>query len=383
MVTTAYGPSAANNTYWPEMYTVQPMVDPRHNNPYTDTPAPKVFGNASPFDPQLFSSVNGFADELLKGERSGKYSPVEVAQWLEDLAQTAASQLAQTTPRKTPEFRRMAIDISIQAALGRFFAARFRSGVLYGIHERTGDRTALEEALKLSRAGARNLGAHGRKRARRLCQRRHCGRVALAARPLARPPAGHRRDIADMAKRAGGRRRETRLNRALKRAIDAVTAVMGRPSRGALHCTHKPATFRRAAPANYRSDRACATVSARLRYRHWNQAERFETAETGAAKVMCIAPQFRRATPIRPSRCNTTLKSGKVPSRCGSIRDSTQTTRISLTSWCGRCEAADYRRLYAQKRMRSPNSMFRGVLLWPVIWPNVVGLVRLKLGLLG
>ncbi len=55
MVTTAHGPSAANNTYWPEMYTAQPMVDPAHNNPYTDTPSPKTFGNASPFDPQLFS----------------------------------------------------------------------------------------------------------------------------------------------------------------------------------------------------------------------------------------------------------------------------------------------------------------------------------------
>jgi hypothetical protein len=27
--------------------------------------------------------------------------------------------------------------------------------------------------------------------------------------------------------------------------------------------------------------------------------------------------------------------------------------------------------------------MFRGVLAWTAIWPNVVGLVRLKLGLLG
>ena len=36
--------------------------------------------------------------------------------------------------------------------LGRFFAAKFRAGVLYAIHERTGDRAALEEALKSYRA---------------------------------------------------------------------------------------------------------------------------------------------------------------------------------------------------------------------------------------
>jgi hypothetical protein len=34
-------------------------------------------------------SINDFADELLQGERSGKYSPIEVAQWLEDLAGAA------------------------------------------------------------------------------------------------------------------------------------------------------------------------------------------------------------------------------------------------------------------------------------------------------
>ena len=50
-----------------------------------------MFGNVSPFDPELFSRINDFADELLKGQRSAKYSPLEVAQWLEDLAATAAT----------------------------------------------------------------------------------------------------------------------------------------------------------------------------------------------------------------------------------------------------------------------------------------------------
>ena len=36
-------------------------------------------------DPQLFLRINDFAEELLKGERSGKYSPIEYAQWIEDL----------------------------------------------------------------------------------------------------------------------------------------------------------------------------------------------------------------------------------------------------------------------------------------------------------
>ena len=51
---------------------------------------------------------------------------------------------------KSPEFRRLAIDIPIQAGLGRFFAARFRAGVLYALYQRSGYRPALEAAFNES-----------------------------------------------------------------------------------------------------------------------------------------------------------------------------------------------------------------------------------------
>ena len=151
LVTTAHAPSAANNSYWPELYFNQSLVDPDHYRPYSDTPAPRVFGNVSPLDPQLFSRINDYADELLKGEHGARYSPVEVAQWIEDYAIAAAGSLAQAEAlaanRDDPEYRRMAIDVSIQAGLGRFFGAKFRAGVLYRIHQQTGDRTALDQAI--------------------------------------------------------------------------------------------------------------------------------------------------------------------------------------------------------------------------------------------
>ncbi len=94
-MTTAHGASAGNNTYWPEVYLNQSIVDPAHYVPYTDTPAPRVFGNVSPLDPQLFSRINDFADELVKGQRSGKYSPIEVAQWIEDYSAARVRKQAQ------------------------------------------------------------------------------------------------------------------------------------------------------------------------------------------------------------------------------------------------------------------------------------------------
>jgi hypothetical protein len=275
MVTTAYGPSAANNTYWPEMYTVQPMVDPTHSNPYGDTPAPKVFGNASPFDPQLFSTVNGFAEELLKGERSGKYSPVEVAQWLEDLAQAAATQLAQAAPQKTPEFLRMSVDVGIQTALGRFFAARFRSGVLYGIHQRTNDRTALEAALKMSRV-AREVWARMAQSARGI----YAADVTVGELPwlrghwLDRLPAIDS-DIADMAKRLPGLPQTTPAPQVKK----AIAAALERPRRAPANFSHKPDRNLPTRDPLYIELKAPGNVSAQLWYRHFNQAEKFQKME--------------------------------------------------------------------------------------------------------
>ena len=168
IVTTAHMPSAACDAYWPEIYWNQPMLGEPARNPYGDTPTPKVFQNVSPLDPQLFSRIADFAGELIEGERSGKYSPIEVAQWLEDFAAAAEKDLAQAGDPSSAELRRAAIDVAIEAGLGRFFAAKFRSGVLYAIHERTGDRRALQEALKAYRAAAYGVGRARRSRQGRL-----------------------------------------------------------------------------------------------------------------------------------------------------------------------------------------------------------------------
>lgn len=152
-VLTSYAPSAGNNTYWPELYTNESYVEAKRSGPYADSPIPVVFQTASTFDPPLFARMMECADELLEGKKSGRYSPIEVAQWLEvDSAiankfWTAAEAKAPNT--QTPEHRRMAVDVLLQIGLGEFYAARFRSGVLFAIYERTQDGRALVKSLEL------------------------------------------------------------------------------------------------------------------------------------------------------------------------------------------------------------------------------------------
>ncbi|HVU22496.1 MAG TPA: hypothetical protein VHE13_00120 [Opitutus sp.] len=153
LFTTAHCPSAANNLFWPEMYANMAIVDePAERMPYFDTLSPRRFGFVSPLDPELFSRIVDFADELLAGKVGAKYSPVEVAQWLEDLAQAAAFNLSAAENKafdhRTATFRRFAVDANVAIGLGRFYARKLRAAVLFALHERTGDKDALAAAIQ-------------------------------------------------------------------------------------------------------------------------------------------------------------------------------------------------------------------------------------------
>lgn len=151
LVTTAHCPSAANNNYWPEMYTNMPIVDAKRPHPYGDTMSPKRFGAVSSLDPEFFSRVDDFAEELLGQRPSAKYSPAWSAALLESSAQAAekALELARHECGRTdtPEFRRLATDVALQCGLGHFFSLKFRAAMLFAIYEKSGSQSALELAL--------------------------------------------------------------------------------------------------------------------------------------------------------------------------------------------------------------------------------------------
>lgn len=152
LFTTAHTGAAANNNYWPEMYVNMSIVDEKPTMPYgpTETPAPRRFGTGNPLDPQLFARVEDYVDSILKRESSSKYSPIEVANWLEGFANKADEQLAiaiRTGKATNAAFRRFAIDTTAQVGLGRFFAHKFRATVLYALYARSGDANAKQKAL--------------------------------------------------------------------------------------------------------------------------------------------------------------------------------------------------------------------------------------------
>lgn len=279
-VTTAHAPSAGNNTYWPELYLNHSLVDPSRSGPYSDSPSPRVFGTVSPLDPQLFYRMCDFADDLLKGERSGKYTPLEVAQWIEDDALVALSALRRSTKDLAPGYRRLVTDIAVAAYLGRFFATKFRAGVLYHIFDRTGDRAALEAALTSYRAARQAWVA--------IVSSTRGVYVADITVGETRVLRGHWADRladidADIAA-VGAKLENAKPAPTGGPAAHAVAEALGRPQRHAPAGRHTPpATFQpgRALALEFAADKDYAAV--RLFYRRVNQAERWQSAPMQSA----------------------------------------------------------------------------------------------------
>ncbi|WP_219419243.1 hypothetical protein [Pseudonocardia nigra] len=153
LITTVHGLGASNNGYWPEMYVNMPIANGARSDHYEfDTVEPTTFGGISSFDPMLFERINDYADNLLAGRCTGRYTPDETAGWLEHLAEQAEEHLqkanAQSPDTKAPGFRRMAIDVASQAGLARFFAGKNRAGLSYALYERTQDPHHLAQAVQ-------------------------------------------------------------------------------------------------------------------------------------------------------------------------------------------------------------------------------------------
>lgn len=282
IVLTSHGVSAANDHYWPEIYTNLSIADPNNKNPFFDTPSPKVFGNVSPMDPQLFMRINDFSEEMLKGKRSGKYSPIEYAQWLEDFADEAVKQLERVKEiskgRQSPEYRRTVIDVAIAAGLGRFFGAKFRAGVLFGIFQQSGDRTSLELSAKTYHR-ARNLWIEVAELAKDVYKHdiTYGDPDYIRGHWLDRLPAidqdiDFMRNILSQTRASDSARPENvRL---------AVQEALGRPKRTFVKCLHmQPKHFEAGKPLSLELTVERGVESVRMYFRHVNQAERFKSVE--------------------------------------------------------------------------------------------------------
>jgi hypothetical protein len=152
LLTSAHLPSASNHSLWYEMYTNQPIVEGGAPYPYSDTPQPRVFAYTSPLDPQLFSTIAEHAVDLLEARANPKYSPADVAAWLDGFASEGQAGLGELGAPGDARARRLIEDTAIQMGIARFFAAKLRAGLLYALWQKNSDPALGAAALEQYRS---------------------------------------------------------------------------------------------------------------------------------------------------------------------------------------------------------------------------------------
>jgi hypothetical protein len=287
IVTTSQDPSAANWTFWPEMYTNMTIVDESLNTMYRDTPAPKVYGNVSPLDPQIFVAINESVMDHLTGKSNSRYSPLEVAQWLDkytaDADRNLAEAKASNSVASSPEYRRAVLDIQIQSGLGKFFSAKIRSAALFYIYQQTCDHAVLDQAVnqyKTAREAWSTLANQAK--GKYMNDVTYGGPKHMRGHWLDRLAAIDA-DISAM--QAAAAKSPGTVSEAAKQA--AIRQVMSPAARPVATCDHTPkATFQANTPQTIELRVGPGVTGARLLYRKVNQALYYETAEmTGSGGV--------------------------------------------------------------------------------------------------
>lgn len=157
LVTLAHTPSVANNHYWPEIYSNIVIVDTENKAEFhCDGREPHTFNVASPLDPALFYRIDEFAEDMVENSLSGKISPLETANLLEELALLADQNLQKAkisvNDHADPAFRRWTIDVEAQIGLGLFFANKFRAGTAFEFYKNVGDKSLLAQAIEFYRS---------------------------------------------------------------------------------------------------------------------------------------------------------------------------------------------------------------------------------------
>lgn len=280
LVTSAHLVSASNHDWWAEINTNMPIAQLAAGRLYWDSPEPRCFETVSPLDPQLFSTGVEHVQDLLKGNVSPKYSPIEVAQWIDKLITTSTQALAAARSRargtSSSEFRRVEEDILIMNSLGEFYAGQMRSAAYYEIFKQTGNARAGELALEQYKK-ARDTWARMAERASKV----YVSDISYG-RPLIRRGCWNDRlpaidsDIESMQNSLKNPPAPTAATRHVERAIRAVTMPPQRPLDTA---RHKPdQVFHPGAPlaVTVQVPTGSAPVaSARMHYRHVNQGERW------------------------------------------------------------------------------------------------------------
>ncbi len=157
LITTAHFPEHPSMHYWPELYSGAALFV--HNNDETyfmkeNNPSKRdsCYANALPSDEALFSSIEAYVDGEIAGSLPECYSPLEVADWYNALAESTLSAILRVQKRGLKESNReiyaSLVDFSMLQDLARSHAFMVHAAYHLCRFQKTGEKAQLAPAYR-------------------------------------------------------------------------------------------------------------------------------------------------------------------------------------------------------------------------------------------
>ena len=289
LITTAWLPSASNHSFWPELYSPISILPPTGEPLYTDSPAPHNVSAISPLDPQLFSTIDQHAADLLSGTANARYNPGELTAWLEAMVEASthsldAARAADNRRATQAAFRQAEEDILILNGLGLYYANLVRAALCYSIHSRTGDPQAAEASLNAYRKARNSWAAMAQRTSRVYASDISYGQIGIRRGHWSHRLPFIEQEFVALEQHFAVQRPQTAS------ASAALEHLARTPARPSLLVKHEP-------PASFHPGEDLAlslagpppVTSVTLWYRHVNQGERWLSAPMPRSGNTCSA----------------------------------------------------------------------------------------------
>jgi hypothetical protein len=138
-------------TNWMELDTGGALFAEHNENPRFER-EDITYGNVEPGDPGLFYGINEYVDDALDGGLDGRYTPVQVADWLRHFAADARSAIdaagEEVDPETHPEYRATRLDTRMLAGLAEYHAEKTYAAVALERYRETSDPEELQTAVE-------------------------------------------------------------------------------------------------------------------------------------------------------------------------------------------------------------------------------------------
>lgn len=149
LITAARLPSASEWSWWPEMDTGDRLAETMRTPP-SDTAqfyAIRSWQRTPRWRCEEWDgNIAGYIEDAVAGRLRGKWTPIQVAQRLHDLARQTLASVGHI-PATTPELRATETDLRVLAALAQYHAAKTMAATELGFFEETGESKRLPRAL--------------------------------------------------------------------------------------------------------------------------------------------------------------------------------------------------------------------------------------------